>query len=374
MFVGIAAVVALLSLGNGLEHAIQEQFAKIGSDKIYITSKAQFAPVGIAGSGALTTTDLHAVRRTAGVLAATGLLNIPGPISLKNERQPVLVSSIPDDASRELAIQAQGQSLQEGNWPRAHSADVVIGNDLAKKTILSRQVRMGDRLVLNGTRVSVVGILDKIGDPGSDSAIFLGEDTLRNLFDVAQDTFTVIVAQVTPNANVGAAITQTLRQKHNVRKGNEDFDVQTPEDILKTFQNVFLIVQSVLVGIAAVALLVGGIGIMNTMYTAVLERTREIGILKAVGARQKDILLLYVTESGTLGLAGGLLGVTTGFALSYLVSYLAGLYYGSPLIQAQFSLPLLIGMLLFSFSVGAVSGVAPAYRASRMRPVEALRR
>ena len=165
-----------------------------------------------------------------------------------------------------------------------------------------------------------------------------------------------------------------LRQSRNVEEGKEDFTVQTPGSILAILNNILMVVEGVLVGIAGISLLVGGIGIMNTMYTAVLERTREIGIMKALGARREMILLLFLIESGFLGLIGGIIGVILGFAASKLVEIVAFQIYGTMLIQANFSFLLMFGMLLFAFLIGAISGVFPAKQAASLQPVDALRK
>ena len=135
-----------------------------------------------------------------------------------------------------------------------------------------------------------------------------------------------------------------------------------------------MIVQGVLVGIAAISLVVGGIGIMNTMYTAVTERTKEIGIMKATGAKNSQILLLFLFESGMLGLFGGAIGVALGFSISKSIELIAFQIFESFLIKASFSPLLLIGSLLFAFIVGAASGVFPALQAAKLKPVDALRK
>ena len=135
-----------------------------------------------------------------------------------------------------------------------------------------------------------------------------------------------------------------------------------------------MVIQGVLVGIASIALIVGGIGIMNTMYTSVLERTKEIGVMKAVGATNKRILTLFLIESGFLGFFGGVIGVTLGLGISKLVEAIAFAQFGESLIKADVSLTLLLGALFFSFAVGAMSGVLPARQASKLKPVEALRK
>jgi len=128
-----------------------------------------------------------------------------------------------------------------------------------------------------------------------------------------------------------------------------------------------------LVGIAAISLIVGGIGVANTMYTSVLERTKEIGTMKAVGAKNSDIMFLFLIESGLLGLIGGVIGVLIGLGLSKIAEYFATVQLGTNLLQASASTNLIIGALIFSFLIGAISGVFPAMQASKLKPVDALR-
>ncbi|MFH1823570.1 MAG: FtsX-like permease family protein, partial [archaeon] len=137
--------------------------------------------------------------------------------------------------------------------------------------------------------------------------------------------------------------------------------------------DIFGIVQAVFIGIAAISLVVGGIGIMNTMYTAVLERTREIGIMKAVGARNRNILTLFLIESGILGLVGGAIGVLIGIGLSTGVAFVAAQALGTTFLRAVFPWYLIVGALAFSFGIGSLSGILPAIQASRLKPVDALR-
>ncbi|MDY6773674.1 MAG: ABC transporter permease, partial [Candidatus Nanohaloarchaea archaeon] len=167
-------------------------------------------------------------------------------------------------------------------------------------------------------------------------------------------------------------IERSLRQERGLEKGNEDFTVSTPQDILSSFQSVLGIVQAIVVGIASISLLVGGVGIMNTMYTAVKERTREIGVMKAVGAEDHQILVLFLLESGLIGLVGGLVGVITGLGISKGFVFAARQYSALPL-EAAVSWELVAGALLFAFLVGAVSGVMPARNAAKLDPADALR-
>jgi putative ABC transport system permease protein len=199
---------------------------------------------------------------------------------------------------------------------------------------------------------------------------------MREILDL-DDSFDIIPAKVGAGEDVAMVterVKKELRKHRDVEEGKEDFNVETPESLLATLNTILMIVQGVLVGIAAISLFVGGIGIMNTMYTAVLERTKEIGVMKAIGARNRGILSIFIIESGMLGLVGGIIGVSLGFGISKSVELIAFQIYGSFLIKADFNIWLLIGMLSFGFIVGTLSGALPAKQAAALKPVDALRK
>ena len=183
----------------------------------------------------------------------------------------------------------------------------------------------------------------------------------------------VKVADVNEIDRVKADIERALRKERNEDEGKETFQVTTSEQFLEAFINIFGVVQAVLVGIAAISLLVGGIGIANTMYTSVLERTKEIGTMKAVGAKNSDILILFLIESGMLGLIGGVIGIGVGLGLSKTAEYIATAQLGTNLLQASIDPVLILGALAFSFLIGTASGVFPAMQAAKLKPVDALR-
>jgi len=150
------------------------------------------------------------------------------------------------------------------------------------------------------------------------------------------------------------------------------FSVSTSEDMIASINTILGVVQAVFIGIALISLLVGGIGIMNTMYTSVLEQTREIGIMKAIGAKNGDILMIFLIESGILGLSGGCIGILLGIMLSKLVEIIGQGFVGD-LLKASFSWYLIAACITFSVVIGVISGVLPARQASKMQPVDALK-
>jgi putative ABC transport system permease protein len=252
---------------------------------------------------------------------------------------------------------------------------VIVGYNLAYKKTFGRNLGVGDKVVVNGEVFDVVGVLKRIGDPGMDASVIMPEDDVRRILE-EPEIFSMIVAQSAQGESpdgVAERIEKAIRRDRHQKEGKEDFQVQTSTDLIASFNAVFNIIQVVFVGIAAISLLVGGIGIMNVMFTAVLERTREIGVMKAIGARNSDVLWLFLIESGLLGLAGGVIGVILGAGIAKGVELGANTAFGPGTITAVFPIWLIVGALVFSFVVGAVSGVLPARRASKLRPVEALR-
>ncbi|MBI5229238.1 ABC transporter permease [Candidatus Micrarchaeota archaeon] len=378
IFIGIAAVVALISLGQGLQNAITAQFQQLGTNKIIIMSSAGSITSPVAGSivaHPLTKHDLDVVRRTRGVDNAGGVLVKSGEVKSKDEGKNTFIYGYPLDESKKLFEENIGLSLKEGRKIKAGDRyGVLVGRYIADG-FFKHKVRVGESIEILGKSFEIVGIMNSQGNRMDDSAIYLNIETVRELFN-DPEIISMIIVQVqlgSKPSEVAERIEKKMRTDRNLEKGQEDFAVQTTEQLLSSFNTIFSIVQALIIGIAAISLLVGGIGIMNTMYTSVLERTKEIGIMKAIGARNRDILFIFLIESGLLGLVGGAIGAGIGVGIGMAVSYGAEKALGSSLLVAAFPPELIIGALAFSFLIGTLSGVLPARQAAKLRPVEALR-
>ncbi len=378
IFIGIAAVVALISLGQGLQQAVNEQFSMIGADKLFITAKdAGFGPPGVNAVGKITKKDLETIENVNGVEKVAGRIFTGAQIEFNNNIHTHFLISVPNtEEGVELLKEVELLRVDKGRFLRANEKNnAVIGAKYLEKDDFGKKLDLGNKILVQGREFKVVGILKKTGDPGFDSGVLISENDLREISG-EKDKFSAIMVKLIQGANVNKIveyIEKAMRQERGQKKGKEDFTVQTPEQLIQGFNSVLTIVQVVLVGIAAISLVVGGIGIMNTMYTSVVERTREIGIMKAVGAKNKDIMIIMIFESGLLGLVGGLIGVIIGIGLSKAVEYGAAQSFGTILIQAHVSTWLVLGALLFSFGIGTISGLMPARRAANMEPVDALR-
>ena len=375
IFIGIAAVVALISLGQGLQDYISDEFEKLGADKIIIQPKGM-GPPGTAGpSLILTSDDLHVIENVKGVKWAIGFLIKQGKAEYKDEVGIGFgIGSNPEDLELLQEIQSfeikEGRDLKEGD-----KFKVVVGYNHIYGDIWNKPMQVGSTMQIEGYDFKVIGVLKKIGNPIDDGSLYVTKDILKEILNVEDEESQIMVktAEGFEPSEVAETIERKLRKSRGEKEDQETFSVQTSEQLLGVFQNIFAVVQGVLVGIAGISLLVGGVGIMNTMYTAVLERTKEIGTMKAIGAKNSQILLLFLLESGLLGLVGGLIGVGIGISLAKGAEYLAGVYIGTPLLQASMNPVIMIGALIFSFVIGTLSGIAPAYQASKLKPAEALR-
>lgn len=382
IFIGIAAVVSLISLGTGMQNAIETQFFHLGADKLTIEVKGPVnGPPGLNSDIELTDGDLRVVRHSNGIEVATG--RILESITVKfneKERHPYL-ASLPQDLKERAMVSdvanvgddkiLYGRSLKpEDQFKVMMSEDYY--ND---KNFNGKALRVGDKILINNQSVDVVGFYKKTGNPLVDHSFVMNEDAMRRLLNIP-DRVNMIIAKVLPGADIDIVadnVEKDLRNYRNVKVGKEDFEVQTGAQILDTFKTILSIVTAVLVGIAAISLLVGSIGIMNTMYTSVLERRREIGVMKAIGAKNRNVLTIFLIESGVLGLLGGAIGIFLGIFFSKTVEIISTRALGTTLIQSYFPWYLILGALLFSFLIGSIAGTFPALQAAKLPVVEALR-
>jgi len=362
IFIGIAAVVALISLGQGMQEAIDEQFQKIGIDRITIAAGgSQFGPPGSELTVTkLTEEDLEVVKKVRGVEKATAIFGETTDVRHNGETKFLSVwGGYTDRKSLEFIGEIgffdidKGREIEAGDRYKA-----VIGHNIAYETF-DDEIELGDDLEVSGYDFEVVGIQKKAGTGIHDVLIRVSMDVARDLFNETEELSQIFLATETGETPsvVAERIEKELRKSRNVEEGEEDFSVATSEQNIKQLTDILNMIQVFLVGIAAISLLVGGIGIMNTMYTAVMEKTKEIGVMKAVGAKNSHIFSLYLIESGILGIAGGIVGIILGLTMSKTAEIIAVQSGAIEIFRASFNPYLIFGALLFSFLVGAVSGV-----------------
>ncbi len=378
IFIGIMAVVALVSLSQGMQDAILSEFKKMGTDRIIISpGGAAMGPVGgFLSAAEFTERDFDIVEKVRGIEIAIAPYSESAYLTFNRETKQDLVWGFPVDSKNLEFYRTQSMfDISEGRFLRAGDKyKVAIGSDIANDTF-DKDIHVGDIIFINMQEFEVVGIHKKTGGIFGDDVIRIPKETAREIFN-QPEKITTIMIKVSEGYEVDSVADNAkrkLRKFRGVKEGEEDFTIQTSAQAIQAFEAILGIVQAVLVGIAAISLLVGGIGIMNTMYTSVVERTKEIGIMKSVGARNSSILLIFLIESGLLGMIGGIIGVLLGLGLSKTAEIVA-MQYGIDSLKAYLGLPLIISALMFAFLIGSLSGSLPARQASKLNPVDALRK
>lgn len=379
--IGIVSVVGLISIGQGMQQAINEEFKTVGQDRIIIKPGGE----GFTGSTPVTAEfsteklydhDLDVIQNSKGVYKAIGVIIDTGDIEFDNTIKYNNVFGVPTDSystsfikTVDFFIIEDGREFEQGDKYKA-----IVGYRTAKE-LFDKEIRTGNKVIIKCQEFKVIGIQKKTGSPVHDSMVRIPLDVSRELLEKENKEFTTIFAKVQKGLDpldVAETIKKEMRNDHDVKEGEEDFTVTSSVQLMEGFNNILDVVQIVLIGIAGISLLVGGVGIMNTMYTSVLQRRKEIGIMKSIGAKNSDILIIFLIESGILGIIGGIIGVILGISLSKGVELIA-FSLGVELLKAYISAPLIIGALIFSFLIGAVSGLMPARQAAKLQPVDALR-
>lgn len=370
--VGIGAVVALISLGNGMEASITEMLEEFGPNKIYVTPKTSSgtAPAlsGMAFGESLTEKDLERIRNIKGVAAAIPVVIKTLPVEYKGEEKILWVLGIPPKESKEFFSDVQNLDLSKGRFIREGKKYEAIVGYLIEKDTFSKDVKLRSKIKIKGIDFQVAGVLKRIGNPQEDSQIYIPLDTLREITGNPDEINVIILKASEDPDKVAKEIEKVLEKAH----GEDIFMAMTAEQLQERINSIFGVMSIVLGGIASISLVVAGFGIMNTMLMSVLERTREIGIMKAIGATNREVMMIFLVETATLGFIGGVIGILFGSVLYLGIGYVAIKFLGITLAMS-IQPSLIILALLFSMFVGTLSGIYPAWRAARLNPVDALR-
>ena len=377
IFIGITAVVSLITLSQAMQDAVTGEFSKLGTNRIMISPGGKsFGPTaGSITNAKFFDKDVETVRQVRGVDEVMGPLIRTATVEFRDEKKAIMAFSYPTDAGFIRILEKQGFiDIEDGRMFKPSDKYVAILSYSNAYDIFEKDITVGDKIKLNNYDFEVIGIRKKTSSL-QEMAMGIPLETGREIFGEKEEVSSIfaIIKEGFDTGIVADDIKKELRKERNVEEGEEDFTVNNPATLMETFTSITDAIKAVLIGIAAISIIVGGIGITNTMYTSVAERTREIGIMKATGARNSSILTLFLIESGLLGLIGGVFGLLAGYGISLVASYAAMQAAGIE-INAALSLAMIIGSLLFSFTIGAVSGITPARAAAKLQPVEALRK
>jgi len=384
--IGIAAVVSIVSVSQGAKQQLEERFGQWGADIITISpgySQAKgFKRVGKGGGLTadqedLTDKDILVLKSIPNVNFVMGQVSATGEVKYLGKSGNLHITGVNTDAWKEITTNEIefGRDLTKGD---IYSA--VIGYNIAN-SFFNKQVQINRQITIEGRIFKVVGIF-KQGE--NDNAVIIPLEPARDLLeDIDEDEFSSITIKIDNvedviNKTIPAIERKLMLSRGILREKDRDFSVYSPLAMQSAITETMNTMSIFLGAIAAISLIVGTVGISNTMFTSVLEKTKEIGVMKAIGAKNRDIMLIFLLNSGMIGFVGGLGGVIIGAVASGYIGLLVngngggmmGKMFGS---TTALTPELLIFAFSFSIIIGMIAGAIPAYRASKLKPIDALR-
>lgn len=377
ILIGITAIFALVSFGQGIGKYIDDLAQKQGTDKILMLPGSGFTTAPGTSNILFTDDDIDFIRKINGVDEITGWMAASGKISFRDYKDVYTYVFGFSTEPKEMILVEEIATIEVGTGRALKKGDVlkaVLGyNYQIPNKLFKKAISVGDKISVNDIPVQVVGFYEEVGNPSDDCQVYLTFEGMKEIFNIDKYEYVAIRSAANQDPSLLAdKIKERFRKYRGERKGEEDFTVQTFEQAIQTFTSIILVLNGVLVLIALISVVVAAVNIMNTMYTSILERTKEIGVMKSLGAKNNFILMVFMGESGLLGLVGGIIGIVFGYVIAKIGEFTAA-YFGVSLLKPYFPLWLTIGCMLFAFLVGAGSGLIPAIQASKLQPVDALR-
>jgi putative ABC transport system permease protein len=361
--IGVATIFVLISLSQGLQNYIQNELNTIGNRVIYLYPGTR---VGFTSNinGYLTNNFIQSIQKLPGIQMVIPTLFTSTFFYYNNQGAGSYVLVIDTKYSNYLSY--MGFKLYQGTLiSNNYQCQVNIGYNIATKSIPNQKINVGDYINIFGKKCEVIGIFQQTGSPLLDNTIVFPKGYYEKIFGNINYNYLIIIVN-----NFDLAY-NSLENYINNLKG-QHYIIVTARSIAKTINQILGGLTLFSLVLASVSIIISAINILNTMYTSVLERYKEIGLLKALGMKSYQILLLFLLESGIIGLIGGILGIIIGFIFSYIIGY-SFVYFGYPSLQPYISIQLILLSLLFPFFVGIISGLLPAIKASKISPIEALK-
>lgn len=376
--IGVAAVISMMAIGNGAQESITSSIESMGTNLIFISQNSD-----VSNPEAITLADATAISEADTIYIAAVAPSVQNNMSVTYSGNSITAQIYGVTPEYEYV---RNTSVSEGSFITESQVDerstvAVIGVDIAEELFNTTQNVVGNKIRMGSYVYTVIGLLEEQGGSSagtSDNQVYIPITTAQARIisrTNTHDEVNMISISATSSEDVENAIeeaTQIMQGQHGILGDEEnDFTVMSQETITEAASSITGVLTVFLGGIAAISLLVGGIGIMNIMLVTVVERTREIGLRKAVGARKSDILTQFLIEALVIGLVGGILGVVLGAGISAVIGKIAVI--SGTVLSPKISLSSVLLSTFFSVGVGLVFGIYPANRAANLEPVEALR-
>jgi putative ABC transport system permease protein len=369
IIIGIAAIIALVSIGAGTSAAVTSALGSLGGNTIFITAGGGGGGFGAPTSvSTLDKKDLNAINALKGIDVAVGIAVKSESVTFHSETKRLSFFGVDTKEAHSFFGDLGVVQVDSGRFFRAGEKHVVIlGHNVAEKSFAD-VVKVNDKFTVNDQKIEVIGIIKETGSSTYDSIIIAPADDIADSTGTVQ--YTIIFAKVN-NIDRIDDIAASAQKKMDDLHGKKSFMVFTPKQLSQQIGTVTNMLSLTLGGIAGIALIVAGIGIANTMYMSIIERTREIGIMKAIGASNRNVLEIFLMEAALIGLIGGIIGDMLGIGFSEVLGLVLrnyGLNFGTKVTTELLALG-----LTFSVTVAVLFGFLPARKAAKMNPIEALR-
>ena len=377
--IGVGAVIAMVSIGRGAQATITGSIEGIGTNLLFVFRGGSEdvrnpKPLTLEDSAAIGDSfQAPAVIGVAPVLQGTAKVSFGG-----DSTNTMLIGVTPEHAQVRNDHLTEGEFINEAHM-LGNASVVLLGPDVADTLFGRTEGLVGETVRIEGQPFRIIGILESKGGSAfsnEDDRVVIPLTTaqarlIRRSPSNRVDLILVQAADAESVSNAADQVSQILQARHRTAIGADDFTILTQQDFIETAGTITNVLTIFLGGIAAISLLVGGIGIMNIMLVSVTERTREIGLRKALGAHKRDILIQFLAESSVLSLIGGIIGIILGWTIAVIVGEIARAYNAE--INPQIGADIILLATLFSTAVGLFFGLYPANRAANLEPVEALR-
>jgi len=386
--IGTATIISILSIGEGTRSNVLSQLSVFGQDVLMIlpgTARTEGGDISglirimmqARSIRTLSNKDVNAIKYVEGVKSVVGEIIGATFVTFGNERISASIRGVDTIRWKEMLNVEIGEGR---NFQPNEKGVVILGYRIAKEGF-SKKIGVGSQITIGNKYFKVIGILKESGAQIGlvDNVVFMNVEDAREILKIESDKYSLINVKVSDISRIDEIINEIDKRLMNERKETPDkksYTIISAKQIAQTVESIILTLNIFLGGIAGVSLIVGAIGIANTMFTSVLERTRQIGTLKALGAKNSEIMLMFLFESILIGFIGGLIGIFFGFIATGIlneISVRAFAQKGVSVSQAIITPNLVFTGISFAVLIGAISGIIPAKKAAELEPVEALR-
>lgn len=384
IIIGVASVIAIVSIGEGLEQSVNDQMGDLGSDIITITpGYSQGQTIGRMRPGSnnggsssateeevvLDRTDLQALKSISNIDVIDTNIKSSVDVSFMGKSGSVSLTGV----DQKVWSQITTKEISEGRLLTSSDQNVIVVGGKLASDYFGQEIGINKMITIEGSSYRVVGILDD-----TSTNIYMPISMAYQILDEKEvDVYDSIIIKVKNEDEVDLVVSKIetkLMQSRHVNEKTRDFTVSSNQALLETRNEMLGSMTLFLTAIAAVSLVVGAVGIANTMFTSVVEKTKEIGIMKAIGARNGDIMMIFLFNAALIGLVGGIIGVLVGiFASGGMSALLTGMPMGRNGGGTIVTIESVLTALAVSIAAGIIAGIVPAYQASKLKPVDALR-